>query len=151
MVEIFDMEGGFECLERKLEVVDDSVKLVAVYGNGGVGKTYFIDNMVSRLEANGKCASGQGVSPVRSSFELIKDYPGILAGTILFHCGWYRSDKVGSNFADDPNVLASEILGREMDVNVLIHGDSVRGNREIASLDYFLKFGTYDIVVFNQH
>lgn len=142
-------------LERAVELIERaSIRptLVAVYGWPDAGKTYVINELKNYFLAQGYTVGSMESTAVPTTFELIRDHPSHYQ-IFLFHCAWDRSKQYSEKDRvrfwdmfprkrdpDDPELLAEEILKREIDIFIGIYNPNHRSPK--------LK-GNYDIIIRN--
>ncbi len=117
-----DLEAGIREAIRCLESTERRPLLVALYGWPDSGKSYVMGRLKAYFIAQKMyVASAQG-APKRLQFEDMHRLPMDL---YLFHCGWVRGNNdarwLESRAHEDPNVLAREILGRTLDLNIGVY------------------------------
>ncbi len=114
-------EGVNEALKR-IGTSTNRPVMVAIYGIPNSGKTFLIDKIAERLERGRITVSRFHVTPRRATFEEIKAAPPGPSQVHLYHCGWSKTEsrylRPGD---DDPNMLAMQVLGRKLDLNIGIY------------------------------
>ncbi len=121
MGKILTLEEGITQIVESIEKIVNRPILAAVYGYPDRGKSYLIDILTERLKQKELLVIGYGSAPTADEFESIRRH--VNWDAYIFHCAWNRSDfdfykEVSGH--EDPNILAKNILGREMDLNIAI-------------------------------
>jgi hypothetical protein len=116
--------------------------LVSVYGLPDSGKSYLMEKVAAILKQSGIITAVHSGATSRSGIEQIKSFeeeypPEWSARVFLFHCAWFRQD----NYHLDPNGLARSVLGRGIDLNILVTRHS--------AADMMMNEGDYDMVIVN--
>ncbi len=136
-----NLEDGIEELIERIGSKESPV-LVAVYGWPNSGKSYLMSKIKERLEKEGWDIGYTSGAPSEETFNLIKEYSSMpRKGAFMFHCGWEREFVKGILICSDqdPNVLASNILDRDLDLNIGIYNPRL----------YNKTRGEYDLVISN--
>nr|QNO54427.1 hypothetical protein IPKNHHKO_00001 [Methanosarcinales archaeon ANME-1 ERB7] len=120
------LQEGVQEITRRVRLIKDDYKFVAVYGCCDSGKSYLIELLQEELGQFGFTISGYGGAPRASDFEAIFQLENdpLAAGrrfVYIFHCGWFRSPSDSEdNSKEDPHILAESVLGRRIHVSVLV-------------------------------
>ena len=129
----FNLEQGIKETIRLINLATRNPVLVAFYGLPNSGKTYVIDTLVDFFESKGISTGSFTYTVNKSAFELIRDRPENAAQIQLYHCAW---DKIENDFLkqlpedEDPNVLAQQILGRTIDLNIGMYNPNLYQKEE---------------------
>lgn len=136
-----NFERGLTKAVGTLENIRRRPILAAVYGWPGNGKSYLIDKIAEHFRKRNFDVANYGVAPSKQTFQGIKDRKqGNCIGLYLFHCAWDRENPIIFSVDEDPNHLASRILGRNLDLNIGIYNS----NSKVSELK-----GNYDILISN--
>jgi len=146
MAEILSLEDGIKEAIRQIDAVENTPRLVAVYGYPDSGKSYLIHKVADFYKEKGQVVLRGSCSPSETSFEMIRDYPEEHKDEIhMFHFGglfYVTEEGLCTRLShDDPNALSRSILSRDMDVNIAIF------NPKIYSAPVFAQ--GYDIAISN--
>lgn len=117
-----DLEAGIEQAVEMINRVNERPILVAIFGHPNSGKSHLIDRLGDRFEELSVARHKGG--PCEYTFKLLNERPNYLKDLQLFHCGWER--KEGKSYertfkSEDPNILARDICGRELHLNIGIY------------------------------
>ncbi len=127
-------EGLREAIER-IENMNSAPKLVAVYGWPHSGKSHFISGVGDHFKAKRIEVSKGASAPRPSVFEMIKRRQGLLDDFLyLFHCEWDKTSWK-SLVNEDPNDMAEEMLGRNMNLNIGIYNPNIPTLNVIGKYD----------------
>lgn len=122
----FGLEDGVKEAIKVIGVSTNRPVMVAIYGLPNSGKTFLIDKIAETLERNRITVSRFHVAVRRATFEAIKADPHWPSQVHLYHCSWNKTEsrylRPGD---DDPNMMAMQVLGRKLDLNIGIFNPAI--------------------------
>lgn len=140
----FQKEYSLEvAVDKIISLIKDKKErpiLVSVYGTGKSGKSYLIKKLQNEFEKLGMRFAGFSSNPDPAHFYRVEKWgnSGLLPDVAVFHCSWHF---ITENDAEDPNMLAKEILGKPVDLNVGIYNPKTDPGPA----------GNFDLIVRNPH
>lgn len=134
----YEFEEGIEVTINRINQLNVCPLLVSFYGLPNSGKSRAIYEIKEYFKKQGLNVGYFGGSPSINIFERINEYNQLI-DLLLFHCAWGIQKFPNGEFIfeDDPNVLAKNILGRELNLNIGIYNPKLNSKPE-GDFDYII-------------
>ncbi|HLF54640.1 MAG TPA: hypothetical protein VI612_02885 [Candidatus Nanoarchaeia archaeon] len=127
-IAILSLDEGVKEALKRIGTSTNRPVMAAIYGLPNSGKTFLIDKIAEMLERSRITVSRFHVTARRATFEAVRAAPPGPSQVHLYHCSWNKTkSKYLRPGDDDPNMLAMQVLGRKLDLNIGIYNPSISG------------------------